>query len=178
MSQLRAIFGLIFICASLSACATQLGTHSAYNDGVAAYRAKDYATARVEWQKAVATGNAAAMNNLGYLFSEGLGGEPDETAAVQLWTTAAKLGQPEAAWHLGLAYQYGTGVPKSDVEAYAWYRCSVESSRAAGPDEDLDAEILKDVNDALSKLMAAFPPEQFGAAQELAGRYVQAYARK
>lgn len=178
MRQHRAFLGLLLACAFLGACATQPGTHSAYNNGVAAYRSKNYAVARVEWEKAVASGDAAAMNNLGYLLSEGSGGERDESAAVQLWTTAAKRGQAEAAWHLGLAFQYGTGVPKSDIEAYAWYTCSVASSRAAGPDEDLGAEILKDVNDALSKLMVRFPPEQFGAAQELAGRYVQAYARK
>ena len=178
MNQFRAIAGVLLACGLLSACATHPETHSAYNDGVAAYRAKDYATARVEWRKSVATGNADAMNNLGYLLAEGLGGERDESAAIDLWTTAARRGEPEAAWHLGQAYQYGNGVPKSDVEAYAWYRCAVASSRVAGPDQELDAEILKDANDSLSKLIAEFPSEKFQAAQELAGRYVAAYARK
>ena len=178
MSQIREIAVVLLACGLLSACATRPETHSAYNDGVAAYRAKDYATARVEWRKSVATGNADAMNNLGYLLAEGLGGERDESAAVDLWTTAAKRGGPEVAWHLGQAYQYGNGVRKSDIEAYAWSRCAVASSRAAGPDQELDAEILKDANDSLSKLIAECPSEKFRAAQGLADRYVVAYARK
>ncbi len=178
MGQFREKMRLLFACALLAGCARGPETHSAYNDGVAAYRAKDYATARAQWRTSVATGNVDAMNNLGYLLAEGLGGERDELAAIDLWTTAAKQGEPEAAWHLGQAYEYGNGVPKSDVEAYAWYRCAVASSRAAGPDQELEAEILKDANDSLSKLMADFPPEKFQAAQELAGRYVAVYAKK
>lgn len=178
MRRIREIAALLLACALLAACAAQPETHSAYNDGVAAYRAKDYATARAEWRKSVAEGNIDAMNNLGYLLAEGLGGERDESTAVNLWTTAAKLGEPEAAWHLGQAYQYGNGVRKSDIEAYAWYRCAVASSRAAGPDQELYAEILKDANDSLSKLLAEFPSEKLGTAQELAGRYVSAYAKK
>ena len=178
MTQFRKIVGLLCACALLAACATGPETHSAYNDGVAAYRAKDYATARLEWRKSVEAGNVDAMNNLGYLLAEGLGGERDEAAAIALWSTAAKLGEPEAAWHLGQAYQYGNGVPKNDVEAYAWYRCAVASSRAAGPDQELDAEILKDANDSLSKLMVDFPAEKFRAARELASRYVASYAKK
>ena len=178
MNHMREIAGLLLACVLLAACATKQETQSAYNDGVAAYRAKDYAIARVEWRKSAAAGNVDAMNNLGYLLAEGLGGERDESAAIDLWTTAAKQGEPEAAWHLGQAYQYGNGVPKSEVEAYAWYRCAVASSRAAGPDQELDAEILRDANDSLSKLMADFPSEKFQAAQELAGRYVATYAKK
>jgi TPR repeat protein len=178
MSHFRDVAALLLSCMLLGACATQSETQSAYNSGVAAYRAKDYATARVEWRTSAASGTVDAMNNLGYLLSQGLGGERDEPAAVDLWTTAAKQGEPEAAWHLGQAYQYGNGVPRSEIEAYAWYRCAVASSRAAGPDQELDAEILKDANDSLSKLMAEFPSEKFQAAQELAGRYVATYAKK
>lgn len=178
MRKVRNVAGLLFWCSLLAACATQPETDSAYNGGVAAYRAKDYAAARLEWRKSVATGNVDAMNNLGFLLAEGLGGERDEPAAVDLWTTAAKRGEPEAAWHLGQAYQCGKGVPRSEIEAYAWYSCAVASSRAAGPDQELDAEILKDANDSLSRLMAIFPAEKFQAAQELAGRYVATYAKR
>jgi len=178
MIQLRVVTPLLIACMLLAACATQSETYSAYNSGVYAYRAKDYVTARVEWQKSAASGNADAMNNLGYLLSEGLGGERDEAAAAELWTTAARQGEPEAAWHLGQAYRSGRGVPKTEIEAYAWYRCAVASSRAAGPDQELDAEILKDANDSLSRLIAEFPAEKFQAAQELAGRYVATYAKK
>jgi hypothetical protein len=178
MTLLRSILTMALAAAALSACATRPDTRSAYSDGVAAYRIKDYATARLEWRKEVSAGNLSAMNNLGYLLAEGLGGERDEIVAIQLWTTAAKQGHSEAAFHLGRAYEEGSGVNKSDVEAYAWLTCAVASARAASRTDDFEANILQDANDALSMLMAVFPPEHFGAAQELAGRYVQAYARK
>jgi len=178
MSLLRAIATIAFASAVLGACATRPETHSAYNDGVAAYRIKDYATARVAWREAVAAGDTSAMNNLGYLLAEGLGGERDEAAAIQLWTAAARQGHSEAALHLGRAYEKGTGVTRSDVEAYAWYTCAAASARAAGADDDVEAGILKDVNDVLAGLMAALPPAHFAVAQELAARYVQTYARK
>jgi len=176
MSLIRLTATVIFV-ASIVGCSLRPETHSAYNDGVAAYRAKDYKTARVEWKKAVSAGDTSAMNNLGYLLSQGLGGERDEAAAVHLWTDAAKRGHSEAALHLGKAYEDGDGVDRSDVEAYAWYTCAVASARAASADgDDVEVEILKDANDALSRLMAAFQPEHFDAAQKLAGRYVQTYA--
>ena len=178
MSLLRWTAMSIFVCSMLGACASPPEPRSAYNDGVAAYRAKDYASARTAWQRAVSEGNTSAMNNLGYLLSRGLGGERDEAGAARFWTTAAMQGHSEAALHLGAAYEKGRGVSKSDVAAYAWYTCAVASARAASPDDDVEEDILKDANDALSTLMAAFPPEHFEAAQKLAQQYLQTYARK
>ena len=178
MSPFRWIAMSIFVCSMLGACASPPGPRSAYDDGVAAYRGKDYTSARAAWQKAVSEGDTSAMNNLGYLLSRGLGGERDEVAAARLWTTAAMQGHSEAALHLGAAYENGRGVNRSDVEAYAWYTCAIANARSASPDDDIEQDILKDANDALSTLMAAFPPEHFDAAQKLAQQYLQTYARK
>jgi len=58
-------------------------------------------------------------------------------------------------------------------------RTEVASSRAASAHgDDVEVAILKDANDALSRLMALFPSEHFDAAQKLAGRYVQTYVAK
>ena len=141
--------------------------------------AKYYKTARVEWNKAVSEEDTSAMNNLGYLSSEGLGGERDEVTAVHLCTEAAQRGHFEAALHLGKAYEDGKGVDRSDVDAYAWYRCAVASARASSAKgDDVEEAILKDANDALARLMAVFSPKHFDEAQKLAGRYVQTYAAK
>ena len=56
VSQRRAIATIFLACALLGACATRPEVHSNDNDGVAAYWAKDYATARTEWRKAVSAG--------------------------------------------------------------------------------------------------------------------------
>jgi len=169
---------VIVVGSVLGACASPTAEHSAYNAGVAAYRIKDYATARTEWQEAASAGDASAKNNLGFLLSEGLGGERDQAAAIRLWTEAATQGHSEAALHLGQAYKEGNGVPKSHIEAYAWFSCAVASARAASADDDTEREILGDANDALSRLMTAFPSEDFGAAQRLAALYVRQYVRK
>jgi TPR repeat protein len=178
MSLISWLSTAIVVGSMLGACASPPAAHSAYNAGVAAYRTKDYATARTEWQEAASTGDASAKNNLGYLLSEGLGGERDQAAAVRLWTEAAKQGHSEAALHLGGAFKDGNGVPKSDIEAFAWYSCAVASARAASASDGTEHEILGDANDALSRLIAAFPPEDFGAAQRLAELYERQYVPK
>jgi TPR repeat protein len=76
----------------LSTClqaAAQLPSASDYNLGVDAYRARDYAAARLHWQKAVEQENVDAHNNLGYLLFNGLGGDKDRVRAVSLWQTAS-----------------------------------------------------------------------------------------
>lgn len=156
---------------------------SAYDRGVEAYRAKDYATARVQWRKALDADpdNTYAMNNLGFLQSRGLGGKRDMASAVKLWTTAARRGNSESALHLGQAYQRGTGVPTSQVEAYAWIRCAIASARVGAAeegDDDTEKQILSNANDGLAELMAEFVSDKFPQAQTLAATYVRDFARK
>jgi TPR repeat protein len=127
---MRFLTVLTFILA-LAACASKPVEVSSYNRGVDAYRAKDFARAREQWSKSVEQGETSAMNNLGYLLFEGLGGPSDITQALALWQRAAKLGHSEAQWHLGDAYERGEGVPPSSTEAYAWYRCAIASAQAA-----------------------------------------------
>ncbi|MYD87791.1 MAG: sel1 repeat family protein [Acidobacteria bacterium] len=43
---------------------------------------------------------------------------------------AAEQGDPEAQFHLGSAYQSGTGVPEDDAEAVAWYLRAAEQGYA------------------------------------------------
>lgn len=42
--------------------------------------------------------------------------------AVELWRQAAKLGDPEAEYHLGNAYRNGAGVEKDPAQAVRWYQ--------------------------------------------------------
>jgi hypothetical protein len=156
----------------LAACATSTPPESDYNRGVGAYRAKDYAAARVDWASAVAAGDTSAENNLGYLLYYGLGGSAEPERAVALWRKAAYAGHPEAQWHLGNAYLEGSAVPQSNAEAYAWYRCSAVSAEAMKGDEDIAADARKSLEGLLTKLNK----EEFASGEVLAKQYVNQYA--
>ena len=151
---------------------------SAYNLGVDAFRKKDYAAARRHWSTSVTDDHdATAENNLGYLLYHGLGGALDADRAVALWRDAAQRGEREAQLHLGQAYEDGKGVERSVVRAYAWYRCAGAGVRATRLDDDPDAEIVRDAERALAKLLPTLSPEAFEAAEKLAKTYVADYAR-
>jgi hypothetical protein len=168
----------IVVALTLSVCAAQSFAESEYNLGVAAYKSKDYASARVHWSRSVEQGELSALNNLGYLLFYGLGGPVDWDHALELWRKSAMRGHSEAQWHLGHVYENGDAVPKNLVEAYAWYRCAVTSAEAAPRDDDAEAQIASDARKSLIQLLEILPPEQFAAAETLAKRRIAAYAAK
>jgi hypothetical protein len=174
---LRTITAVALLSALLG-CASPTSHESSYNEGVIAFRAKDYATARTQWAKAVDDGDASAMNNLGYLLFQGLGGAPDLERGLSLWMRAAVLGHSEAQWHLGNAYERGKGVQKSEEEAYAWYRCAIASAQAPSNNRETETEILQDASKSLARLLERLQSDRFGAAEELAKQYVAKYARR
>jgi hypothetical protein len=162
---------------SLLACAATEPAESSYNQGVAAYRAKDYASARRHWAVIAASGDLSAQNNLGYLLYNGLGGAKDVAGAISLWQKAAVGGHSEAQWHLGHAYQEGQGVPRSNVEAYAWYRCSVASAEAATRERTVEREIANDARRSLERILGLLGKEEFGDGEALAKQYIAKYVR-
>ena len=164
--------------AMLSSCAAPAVRESEYNLGVDAYKAKDYAAARLHWSHAIDAGELSAFNNLGYLLYQGLGGPMDRVKGVSLWQEAAFRGHSEAQWHLGQAHEGGNGVPKSVVEAYAWYRCAVASAEATSETNDVEAQILVDARKSLTGLLEHLPVDQFAAAEGLAKHYIERYARR
>lgn len=148
---------------------------TAYNQGVSAYRAQDYAGARQHWQQAVAEGEASAMNNLGFLLFNALGGPRDEVTAVSLWTRAARAGQSESQWHLADALERGKGVGLDLTEAYAWYRCAVAAMPAVARDED-DRGILADARDAVIRVLGQLPENKVAEAESRAREYIRRFA--
>lgn len=63
------------------------------------------------------------------MLQQGKGVSPDAREAARWLYMAAKQGQREAQYNLGLMYERGHGVPKDDKAAAAWY------SRAAAQDQ-------------------------------------------
>ena len=168
----------LLIMLALTACATRHEQESEYNQGVAAYRTKDYVAARGHWAKAVEQKEVAALNNLGFLLYFGLGGPIEHAQAVSLWSEAAAKGHSEAQWHLGRAYEDGIGLSQSNVEAYAWYRCAIESSEAASTEDTTESAIAEDAHKSLTKLLSRLSAQEFSSSETLAKQYIANYAKK
>lgn len=158
----------------VTGCATT-SNESEYNQGVESFRAKDYSNARVHWQAAAAQNVRAAHNNLGYLFYYGLGGTPEPEHAVALWTIAAKNGDRESQWHLALAFEEGKGVQRDLVSAYAWYRCADANFAAVPLIDQADEETVKDVKNAIARLVATLSIDQVRDSEVLARKYIDAF---
>lgn len=165
---------LLVMLALLTGCATT-SNESEYNRGVESFRAKDYSNARTHWQAAATQNVRAAYNNLGYLLYYGLGGTLEPERAVSLWTIAAKNGDREAQWHLALAFEEGKGVTRDLVSAYAWYRCADVNFAVAPLIDNADVETVKDVKNAIARLVAKLSIDQIRDSEVLARKYVNAY---
>jgi len=161
----RAIAFLGLLAAALLGCAETPST-VAYNRGVDAYRAGDFAQARTEWARSVEEGDPDAMNNLGYLWARGFGGEADLARAVALWERAARLGQSESMLHLGVAYERGVGVAKDEAQAYAWYFCAVRNAEAGrGRDPAAEQDVADDARRRLVDLVENLPATRLDEAR-------------
>lgn len=149
---------------------------SAYNKGVDAWRAKNYAEARKQWTQSLAEGGPdEALNNLAYLLYQGLGGEPEPAKAVELWRKGAALSVSEAQWHLGQAYEAGRGVTGNLVQAYAWYLCAAATAGKLSQAEETEREIEIDAQEsarkAAQKMTAAQQEQAKAIAQQLIAKY-------
>jgi TPR repeat protein len=54
----------------------------------------------------------------------------DYAIAVRLWHLLAEQGDADAQFHLGVMYESGQGVLRSDAEAIKWYRKAAEQDDA------------------------------------------------
>jgi len=171
---------LLFVAAVLGllAAAAAVAQESSYNQGVEAYRAKNYAQARLHWAQAVDEGEVRALNNLGYLLYYGLGGEADPRRAVSLWKKGALAGHSEAQWHLGRAFEDGKAATKNRVRAYAWYRCALASAQAAAKrDPEVESEIARDVEASLAALVEQLSPRELEDGARLAQEFLKMYVK-
>jgi TPR repeat protein len=162
--------------AMLAGCAFTPIAQTEYNMGVEAFRIHDYRSARHHWDAAVAQHAPHADNNLGFLLYRGLGGAADVPRAIALWTEAARAGEAEPQWHLGQAYEDGKGVERSVTEAYAWYRCALDTALDKAAPRDVDAQIATNANRSLAQLRPKLTPAQLEAGEALAQARMAAYA--
>ena len=97
-----------------------------FDEGVAAYKRGDYATALRELRPLAEQGDAKAQYNLGLLYNNGDGVPQDYVEAGKWFRKAAKQGYARAQNNVGVMYNNGVGVLQDYAEAVKWYRKAAE----------------------------------------------------
>ncbi len=95
---------------------------TALGKGNTAFEAKDYATAKRNWELAETLGNKKASMQLGNLYEKGLGVPKDYSRAKDQYEAAVGSDNPEAYGALGNLYENGLGVPKDAIQSKEWYK--------------------------------------------------------
>jgi clan AA aspartic protease (TIGR02281 family) len=106
----------------LAVCFAGSAAAGPFEDGVAAYRKGDYATALRLWRPLAEQGDARAQFNLGIMHYNGKGVAQDYAAATRWYRKAAEQGHAAAQGNLGTMYNRGQGVPQDYATAVSWWR--------------------------------------------------------
>ena len=96
--------------------------NAGFEEGQIAFDRGDFTVALKEWQPLAEQGDVRAQNELGRMYSQGLGTSKNEIEAVKWWGIAAHQGYGRAQYNLGLAFANGRGVTMDLAEAVKWYR--------------------------------------------------------
>ena len=124
----RLLISSLVLAATLLGCGTKSAEEKAALDVEAKAPQEEAekrdAEALAELRGRAEKGNAAAQNNLGLMYANGLGVAKDEVEAVKWYRKAADQGDTDAQLNLGVMYANGRGVAKDEVEAYKWYLLS------------------------------------------------------
>jgi uncharacterized protein len=126
-----------------------------FEDGAAAYKKGDYATALRLIGPIAEEGNAAAQFNLGVMHQFSYGVPQDNEAAVSWYRKAAEQGLAEAQYNLGVMYANGEGVPQDYAAAHMWFNLAAAS-------RNRNAVKARDI------VAAQLTPAQIAEAQKLA----------
>jgi uncharacterized caspase-like protein len=86
------------------------------------YDRANYQTALKVWMDQAMAGSAEAQNNVGEIYSKGLGTDPDYAMAALWFKKAADQGYNRAKINLGFLYEQGLGVTQDTAMALNLYR--------------------------------------------------------
>ena len=128
----------------LVAFAAPIQAHDAvpkFEEGIAAAKRGDHATALRVFKAHSVLGNSTAQFNLGIIYENGLGVPQDYAAAVKWYRKAAEQGNADAQNNLGVMYGNGYGVPQGYVEAHMWYNlAAAQGNEMAHKNRDIVAK--------------------------------------
>lgn len=85
-----------------------------------AYAEGKIAKAKKIWEEQAANGDGQAMNNLGVLYDQGKGVDPDVGQAINWFARAARAGNPAGMSNYGRMLEQGRGLPANPEEAARW----------------------------------------------------------
>lgn len=152
---------------------------SPYNKGVAAWKVKNYAEARKQWEKSLAEGGPdETFNNLAFLLYNGLDGEAEPSKAVELWRKGAALGVSEAQWHLGYALEDGRGITPNRTQALAWYLCAIATAEKLSADNSIERAIEQDARNSESKLRPKLSQAEVAEGNHMAQQLISKYSSR
>ena len=97
--------------------AASLSAPAGFDEGLAAYKNREYATALAELRPAAEAGDPRAQHMLGFLYAQGRGVEKDIAKTLELWRLSASQGHPPAQFTLGSLYRKGMGVKEDKKKA-------------------------------------------------------------
>lgn len=92
----------------------------------------NYAASAKWLRKAAEQGYLNAMNNLAFLYQNGMGVKKDLPQAFKWFNEAAQRGDAMAQANLGLMYEDGSVGPSDLVQAYKWFTLSAEQGNVVG----------------------------------------------
>ena len=110
---------------------TPIRASAGYDEGVAAIKQGDFATAVKELRTAADKGDVRAESLLGGMYLEGQGVPGNASLAAHWIGKAARSGWSPAQFQLGNMYRKGVGVPHDAVAAVEWYRKAAAQNLAA-----------------------------------------------
>lgn len=91
-------------------------------EGMDAYRAKEYARAADLWRPLADKGDPVAQYRLGTLYAEGKGVEQNDATAFTWMLRAASQGNADAQYGVAASYFSGLGVEKNEKDAAKWFQ--------------------------------------------------------
>ena len=134
-------------------------------DGLAAAKRGDYATALLYWRPLADHGHDIAQFCLGDMYDRGQGVPQDYAQAVKWYRKAADQGLAAAQFNLGLMYENGFGVPQDYVQAHKWYNLAASRFEASKTEERNKAVTWRDL------IAKKLNPAQIAEAQRLAAEW-------
>jgi TPR repeat protein len=110
-----------------------------WEEGLTAYKDRDYSTAFREWLPLAEGGDVRAQNKLGLMYRNGWGVPQDDTEAVKWYRRAAEKGDASAQYSLGSMYEEGRGVPMIWPKPYSRFVTGAGRAFAFGqPNSEVD----------------------------------------
>lgn len=99
-----------------------------YEQGLAAYEAREYLQAHAKLTPVAEQGDPRAQYLLGYMHEKGQGVDRDLEAAARWYQRAAEAGHPESQYRLAVGYLCGAGgLPKDEERAAALLKRSADA---------------------------------------------------